>query len=153
MKTIIKKAALAAAIISAPLAASATDLVGGGASLPALAYVGDNFTVTNPRSRLSTDAGLFAGFDSSFNPYQQTTITSGSIFDAFQIINPSHTASPASLLHALARILQEPDQRHLARLARRALAPHRRRQLGDQRLHRYRVSRICRLHAMRFHAG
>ncbi|HAB05779.1 MAG TPA: hypothetical protein DCE35_10335, partial [Alcanivorax sp.] len=93
MKTIIKKAALAAAIISAPLAASATDLVGGGASLPALAYVGDNFTVTNPRSRLSTDAGLFAGFDSSFNPYQQTTITSGSIFDAFQIINPSHTAS------------------------------------------------------------
>lgn len=38
MNTIIKKATLAAAIISAPLAASAfTNLVGGGASLPALA--------------------------------------------------------------------------------------------------------------------
>ena len=66
MKTIIKKAALATAIISAPLAASATDLVGGGASLPALAYVGDDFTTTNPQSRLSTNAGLDAGLD-SFN--------------------------------------------------------------------------------------
>lgn len=83
MKTIIKKAALAAAIISAPLAASATDLVGGGASLPALAYVGDNFTTTTPESRLSTDAGLFAGFDPSFIPYQQTTVNAGSIFGIF----------------------------------------------------------------------
>src|SRR5690606_30093623 len=36
MNAMIKKAALAAAIASAPFAASATDLVGGGASLPAL---------------------------------------------------------------------------------------------------------------------
>tara|TARA_A100001391_G_scaffold149645_2_gene107103 strand:+ start:12934 stop:14241 length:1308 start_codon:yes stop_codon:yes gene_type:complete len=93
MKTIIKKAALAAAIISAPLAASATDLVGGGASLPALAYIGDGFTTTNPESRLSTDAGLFAGFDPTFTPYQQVGVTSGSIFAAFQSANPSHTAS------------------------------------------------------------
>ncbi|MFP1683764.1 PstS family phosphate ABC transporter substrate-binding protein [Alloalcanivorax sp. C16-1] len=93
MKTIIKKAALAAAIISAPLAASATDLVGGGASLPALAYIGDGFTTTNPESRLSTDAGLFAGFDPTFTPYQQVGVTPGSIFAAFQSANPSHTAS------------------------------------------------------------
>ncbi|MBL7252525.1 PstS family phosphate ABC transporter substrate-binding protein [Alloalcanivorax marinus] len=93
MKTIIKKAALAAAIISAPLAASATDLVGGGASLPALAYIGDGFTTTNPESRLSTDAGLFAGFDPTFTPYQQVGVTSGSIFAVFQGANPSHTAS------------------------------------------------------------
>ncbi|MBM7333291.1 PstS family phosphate ABC transporter substrate-binding protein [Alloalcanivorax marinus] len=93
MKTIIKKAALAAAIISAPLAASATDLVGGGASLPALAYIGDGFTTTNPESRLSTDAGLFAGFDPTFTPYQQVGVTSGSIFAAFQSANPSDTAS------------------------------------------------------------
>ncbi|MFP1680223.1 PstS family phosphate ABC transporter substrate-binding protein [Alloalcanivorax sp. C16-2] len=96
MKTIIKKAALAAAIISAPLAASATDLVGGGASLPALAYIGDGFTTTNPESRLSTDelrTGLFAGFDPTFTPYQQVGVTSGSIFAAFQSANPSHTAS------------------------------------------------------------
>jgi phosphate transport system substrate-binding protein len=93
MKTIIKKAALAAAIISAPLAASATDLVGGGASLPALAYVGDDFTTTNPQSRLSTDINLFAGFDSSFNPYEQAEVTDASIFGVFQIANPSHSAS------------------------------------------------------------
>ncbi|MBF1801696.1 PstS family phosphate ABC transporter substrate-binding protein [Alloalcanivorax profundimaris] len=93
MKTIIKKAALAAAIISAPLAASATDLVGGGASLPALAYIGDGFTTTNPESRLSTDAGLFAGFDPTFTPYQQVGVTPDSIFSVFQGANPSHTAS------------------------------------------------------------
>lgn len=93
MKTIIKKAALAAAIISAPLAASATDLVGGGASLPALAYIGDGFTTTNPESRLSTDAGLFAGFDPTFTPYQQVGVTPDSIFAVFQDANPSHTAS------------------------------------------------------------
>ncbi len=93
MNTIIKKAALAAAIISAPLAASATDLVGGGASLPALAYVGDDFTTTNPQSRLSTDINLFAGFDSSFNPYEQAGVTDASIFGVFQIANPSHSAS------------------------------------------------------------
>jgi len=93
MKTIIKKAALAAAIISAPLAASATDLVGGGASLPALAYVGADFTTTNPQSRLSTNAGLDAGVDASNNPYESTGVTVDSIFDAFQIANAPHTAS------------------------------------------------------------
>jgi len=94
MKTIIKKAALAAAIISAPLAASATDLVGGGATLPALAYVGDDFTTTNPQSRLSTNqarTGLFAGFDSTFTPYEQADVNSTSIFGVFQ--TPSNTAS------------------------------------------------------------
>ena len=93
MKTIIKKAALAAAIISAPLAASATDLVGGGASLPALAYVGADFATTNPQSRLSTNAGLDAGVDASNNPYESTGVTVDSIFDAFQIANAPHTAS------------------------------------------------------------
>ena len=91
MKTIIKKAALAAAIISAPLAASATDLVGGGASLPALAYVGDDFTTTNPQSRLSTNAGLDAGLDSFNNPYESIYVTADSIFGVFQ--NVSYTAS------------------------------------------------------------
>ncbi len=63
MNAMIKKAALAAAIASAPFAASATDLVGGGASLPALAYVGDSFTASNPQARLSSNpfAGLDAG--------------------------------------------------------------------------------------------
>ena len=91
MKTIIKKAALATAIISAPLAASATDLVGGGASLPALAYVGDDFTTTNPQSRLSTNAGLDAGLDSFNNPYESIYVTADSIFGVFQ--NVSYTAS------------------------------------------------------------
>ena len=93
MKTIIKKAALAAAIISAPLAASATDLVGGGASLPALAYVGDNFTGTTPQSRLSSDVLISAGQDAGGNDYESTTLTPGSIFAAFQGSNPSDTAS------------------------------------------------------------
>ncbi len=94
MKTIIKKAALAAAIISAPLAASATDLVGGGASLPALAYVGDGFTMSNPEARLTSDV-LFSGFDPSFNQYEQATVSQsqGSIFYAFQQENTPHTAS------------------------------------------------------------
>ena len=91
MKTIIKKAALATAIISAPLAASATDLVGGGASLPALAYVGDDFTTTNPQSRLSTNAGLDAGLDSFNHPYESIYVTADSIFGVFQ--NVSYTAS------------------------------------------------------------
>ena len=91
MKTIIKKAALATAIISAPLAASATDLVGGGASLPALAYVGDDFTTTNPQSRLSTNAGPDAGLDSFNNPYESIYVTADSIFGVFQ--NVSYTAS------------------------------------------------------------
>jgi phosphate transport system substrate-binding protein len=93
MKTIIKKAALAAAIISAPLAASATDLVGGGASLPALAYVGDNFTTTNPQSRLSSDVLPDAGQDSAGIDYEFTNVTTGSIFAAFQTANAPHTAS------------------------------------------------------------
>ncbi len=90
MKTIIKKAALAAAIISAPLAASAANLVGGGASLPALAYVGTNFTGTDPQSRLSTtfsDTLLTAGDDSLGDPYKQAEHTQGSIFQVFQSNN------------------------------------------------------------------
>ncbi|HIK73260.1 PstS family phosphate ABC transporter substrate-binding protein [Alloalcanivorax venustensis] len=97
MNTIIKKATLAAAIISAPLAASAfTNLVGGGASLPALAYVGDNFTTTDPRSRLSTDdylTSLLAGNDSVGNPYEQAVLAQGSIFDVFQNYHPGDYAS------------------------------------------------------------
>ncbi|CUR46611.1 Phosphate ABC transporter, periplasmic phosphate-binding protein PstS (TC 3.A.1.7.1) [Alloalcanivorax xenomutans] len=84
----IKKAALAAAIASAAISAHATDLIGGGASLPGVAYVGDNFTNTTPQSRLSTNAALSAGFG-----YVQTTPNSGSIFDVFEQNNPSHTAS------------------------------------------------------------
>ncbi|WP_161631623.1 substrate-binding domain-containing protein [Alloalcanivorax xenomutans] len=88
MNAMIKKAALAAAIASAAISAHATDLIGGGASLPGVAYVGDNFTNTTPQSRLSTNAALSAGFG-----YVQTTPNSGSIFDVFEQNNPSHTAS------------------------------------------------------------
>ena len=94
MKTIIKKAALAAAIISAPLAASATDLVGGGATLPALAYIGNGFIDpqgTGVDARLSTNAGLDAGQDASNNNYVSANVTAGSIFAAFQ--TASRTAS------------------------------------------------------------
>ncbi|HBL86857.1 MAG TPA: hypothetical protein DD399_07920, partial [Alcanivorax sp.] len=96
MNTIIKKAALAAAIISAPLAASAANLVGGGASLPALAYVGTNFTGTDPQSRLSTtfsDTLLTAGDDSLGDPYKQAELTQGSIFQVFQSNNSGDNAS------------------------------------------------------------
>ncbi|MBA4722540.1 MAG: substrate-binding domain-containing protein [Alcanivorax sp.] len=88
MNAMIKKGALAAAIASAAISAHATDLIGGGASLPGVAYVGDNFTNTTPQSRLSTNAALSAGFG-----YVQTTPNSGSIFDVFEQNNPSHTAS------------------------------------------------------------
>ncbi|HAR59331.1 MAG TPA: hypothetical protein DCS18_03900 [Alcanivorax sp.] len=94
MKTIIKKAALAAAIISAPLAASAADLVGGGATLPALAYIGNGFIDpqgTGVDARLSTNAGLDAGQDASNNNYVSANVTAGSIFAAFQ--TASRTAS------------------------------------------------------------
>ena len=94
MNTIIKKAALAAAIISAPLAASATDLVGGGATLPALAYIGNGFIDpqgTGVDARLSTNAGLDAGQDASNNNYVSANVTAGSIFAAFQ--TASRTAS------------------------------------------------------------
>ena len=78
MNAMIKKAALAAAIASAPFAASATDLVGGGASLPALAYVGDSFTASNPQARLSSNP--FAGLDAG-SGYVQAEILGGIFLD------------------------------------------------------------------------
>ncbi|AFT69226.1 Phosphate ABC transporter, phosphate binding protein [Alloalcanivorax dieselolei B5] len=84
----IKKAALAAAIASAPFAASATDLVGGGATLPAVAYVGEDFTLTDPQARLSTNAGLNPG-----SGFLDAPLGIDSIFDVFEQNNLSHTAS------------------------------------------------------------
>ncbi|WOD29348.1 substrate-binding domain-containing protein [Alloalcanivorax xenomutans] len=78
MNAMIKKAVLAAAIASAPFAASATDLVGGGASLPALAYVGDSFTASNPQARLSSNP--FAGLDAG-SGYVQAEILGGIFLD------------------------------------------------------------------------
>lgn len=89
LRTITLSAILAGTSVNV----SATDLVGGGSDSAALAIVGNGFTDTNPASRLSTDAGLFAGFDPAFTPYQQIGVTAGSTFAAFQAANPSHTAS------------------------------------------------------------
>jgi len=88
MNAKLKKAVLAAAIMSTPLAASATDLIGGGATLPAVAYVGDDFTLTDPQARLSSNANLDpgAGFFDAF-------LGQDSIFDVFEQNNLSHTAS------------------------------------------------------------
>ncbi|ARB44768.1 PstS family phosphate ABC transporter substrate-binding protein [Alloalcanivorax xenomutans] len=87
MNAMIKKAVLAAAIASAPFAASATDLVGGGASLPAVAYVGGDFALTDPQARLSTNAGLIAG-----TGYLESFVGIGSIFDEYEL-NTGNTAS------------------------------------------------------------
>jgi len=89
MNTILKKAALAAAIASAPFAANAADLFGGGASLPAIAYVGDSFTNFDPQARFSTtDTTLLPmGMDSSagveavnsiFSAYKASTTNNAS---------------------------------------------------------------------------
>ncbi len=83
MNTVLKKAALAAAIMSAPFAASAANLVGGGASLPAVAYVGDGFTVPDPQARLSSSV-LFAGINPGTGmPYNQVTVDGASIFGVY----------------------------------------------------------------------
>ncbi|KAF0807285.1 phosphate ABC transporter substrate-binding protein [Alcanivorax xiamenensis] len=83
MNTILKKAALVAAIMSAPFAASAANLVGGGASLPAVAYVGDGFTVPDPQARLSSSV-LFAGINPGTGmPYNQVTADGTSIFGIY----------------------------------------------------------------------
>ncbi|WP_416391731.1 substrate-binding domain-containing protein [Alloalcanivorax xenomutans] len=94
MNTVLKKAALAAAIASAAISAHATDLIGGGASLPAIAYVGDAFTSTTPNeSRLSSSFLTDAGTDPvTLQDYQYAGLSSGSIFDAFE----DNTSSRAS---------------------------------------------------------
>lgn len=89
MNSIIKKAALAAAIISTPLAASATDLFGGGASLPALAYVGSNFinaTGTGVDARLSTDTTTLPG-----TGFVKASVNSNSLFGLFNAGSDSAT--------------------------------------------------------------
>lgn len=90
MNTVLKKAALAAAISSAPFAASATDLIGGGASLPAVAYVGDAFTGTNPESRLSSSFLNLAG--DAGPGYEVAGLSPGSIFAEFEISNSHHAS-------------------------------------------------------------
>ncbi|WP_055099711.1 PstS family phosphate ABC transporter substrate-binding protein [Alloalcanivorax xenomutans] len=88
INAMLKKAAMIAIIVSAASAVSATDLMGGGASLPGVAYVGDNFANTTPPSRLSTNIALSAGFG-----YMQTTPNMDSIFGIFEQNNPNHTVS------------------------------------------------------------
>ncbi len=81
MNAKLKKAVLAAAIMSTPLAASAADLAGGGASLPAIAYVGSSFTNQSPEARFSTtdstitpsSAGVIADGTSIFGEYEDDT--------------------------------------------------------------------------------
>ncbi|AFT69227.1 Alkaline phosphatase L [Alloalcanivorax dieselolei B5] len=94
MKQYLVKLSMAVAFSMAPLYAQATDLVGGGASLPAIAFVGEDFTYTSPSSRLSTNTTLFPGFDPmSGAPYVQSFISIGSIFDTFEMLSGTHTAS------------------------------------------------------------
>lgn len=92
MKQVIKKAALAAAIVSAPLAASASNLYGGGATLPTPAYVGDDFVgegFGGEDARLSTNAGNEA-VDGM--PGGEASLTSGSIFQLYSA-NSGNNAS------------------------------------------------------------
>jgi len=93
MKANIATFSFVAVLIGFPLTASATDLITAGGSLSALALIGDDFTATAPSSRLATDAGLSAGFDPAFHPYQQSSIGAASIFGAFQTHHPGNTAS------------------------------------------------------------
>ena len=72
---------------------SATDLIGGGSDSVALSIVGNGFLSTNPISRLSTDAGFFAGFYPNWDVYEQSSTSPGSIFYYFESSNPPHTAS------------------------------------------------------------
>lgn len=83
MNAKLKKAVLAAAILSTPFAVSAANLVGGGASLPSVAYVGDGFTVLDPQARLSSSV-LFAGINPGTGiPYNQVTVDGTSIFGVY----------------------------------------------------------------------
>ncbi len=89
LRTIILSAFLAGTSVNV----SATDLVGGGSDSVALSIVGNGFLSTDPISRLSTIAGIYAGFDPNWNVYEQSSASPGSIFYYFEANNPLHTAS------------------------------------------------------------
>lgn len=84
MSKMIRKAVSVALFAALPMSAVlAADLYGGGATFPALPYVGTNFTLTSPRARLSTDLPN----NPQPSPWVTTTIDSTSIFGAFSSAN------------------------------------------------------------------
>jgi ABC-type phosphate transport system substrate-binding protein len=66
---------------------AAESLYGGGATFPASAYVGNDFNLNNPISRLSTNAGNTAGVG-----FTVSDITAGSIFAAYNSTSTNLTS-------------------------------------------------------------
>ena len=90
-KLIVRSLAAAAVMMTAG-SALAADLYGGGATFPAVPYLGDDYLDTTPDARLSTSAGNLAGTNGNGSNATEAGLGAGSVFATFSA-NTGHRVS------------------------------------------------------------